>query len=158
MQKVKSMYRQKAKNKIYSMYKMNVRFPNRSVSIAPISLSAGIVVIHSDFTLVEFRWISFFYHNSSQILLLRLHIVVLRPADMGVFHHWSFFQTLLEWLWSVGSKCLWCLGTVDRRLGNVAQFPLPFVCNGCTVFLLWGDRFAYGDLSQLPDCVRWVCT
>ena len=75
---------------------MDVGFPNRSVSIVPISLSAGSAVIHSDFRFVEFRWISFFYHNSSQILLLRLHIVVLRPADMGVFIIGHFFKLSLN--------------------------------------------------------------
>ena len=38
-------------------------------------------------------FLAFFCHNSSQILLLCLSIDVFHPVGMGVFHHWSCFQT-----------------------------------------------------------------
>ena len=49
------------------------------------------------------RPLAFFYHSSSKILLLCLHIVVFLPVGMGVFRRWSYLQTHYGFVWTVGS-------------------------------------------------------
>ena len=49
------------------------------------------------------RFLAFFYHSSSQMLLLCLHIVVFLPVGMGVSPHWSCLQTHFGFAQTVGS-------------------------------------------------------